>query len=111
MLGAVLQSQAGDREPSGGHRGIESAGADDLAAVALDAQRDTSTSTVGLGVDAVARTAGYLFSRTPWSYSTALRCGAMLDRCTLRSTEAAAAAVAALGRKGGPQFQLVGVYK
>ena len=52
MLGAVMQSQAGDREPSGGHRGIESAGADDLAAVALDAQRDTSTSTVGLGVDA-----------------------------------------------------------
>ena len=60
MLGAVLQSQAGDGEPSGGHRGIESAGADDLAAVALDAQRDTSTSTVGLGVDAVARTAGRL---------------------------------------------------
>ena len=52
MPGAVLQSQAGDREPSGGHRGIESAGADDLAAVALDAQRDTSTSTVGLGADA-----------------------------------------------------------
>ena len=53
MLGAVLQSQAGDAgEPSGGHRGIESAGADDLAAVALDAQRETSTSTVGLGVDA-----------------------------------------------------------
>ena len=52
MLGAVLQSQAGDGEPSGGHRGIESVGADDLAAVALDAQRDTSTSTVGLGVDA-----------------------------------------------------------
>ena len=52
MLGAVMQSQAGDREPSGGHRGIESAGADDLAAVALDAQRDTSTSTAGLGVDA-----------------------------------------------------------
>ena len=72
MLGAVLQSQAGDGEPSGGHRGIESAGADDLAAVALDAQRDTSTSTVGLGVDAVARTAVYLFSRTPWSQSTAL---------------------------------------
>ena len=52
MLGAVMQSQAGDREPIGGHRGIESAGADDLAAVALDAQRDTSTSTVGLGADA-----------------------------------------------------------
>ena len=51
MLGAVMQSQAGDREPSGGHRGIESAGADDLAAGALDAQRDTSTCTVGLGVD------------------------------------------------------------
>ena len=51
MLGAVLQSQAGDGEPSGCHRGIESVGADDLAAVALDAQRDTSTSTVGLGVD------------------------------------------------------------
>ena len=60
MLGAVMQSQAGDGEPSGGHRGIESTGADDLAAVALDAQRDTSTSTVGLGVDAVARTAAYL---------------------------------------------------
>ena len=51
MLGAVMQSQAGDREPSGGHRGIESVGADDLAAVALDAQRDTSTSTVGLGAN------------------------------------------------------------
>ena len=80
MLGAVLQSQAGDGEPSGGHRGIESASADDLAAVALDAQRVTSTSTVGLGVDVVARTAGYLFSRTPWSYSTALGCCALLDR-------------------------------
>mgnify|MGYP001177839440 CR=1 FL=1 len=55
MLGAVLQSQAGDGEPSGGHRGIESVGADDLAAVSLDAQRDTSTSTVGLGADAVLR--------------------------------------------------------
>ena len=51
MLGAIMQSQAGDREPSGGHRGIESVGTDDLAAVALDAQRDTSTSTVGLGAN------------------------------------------------------------
>ena len=31
---------------------LSGVGADDLAAVALDAQRDTSTSTVGLGVDA-----------------------------------------------------------
>ena len=61
MLGAVMQSQAGDREPSGGHRGIESAGADDLAAVALDAQRDTSTSTVGLGVDARCANCGVPF--------------------------------------------------
>ena len=80
MLGAVLQSQAGDGEPSGGHRGIESVGADDLAAVALDAQRDTSTSTVGLGVDAVARTAVRLCSGTPLSHSTALGPGALLDR-------------------------------
>ena len=109
MLGAVMQSQAGDREPSGGHRGIESAGADDLAAVALDAQRDTSTSTVGLGANAVARTAGRVISRTPWSYLTALGCGALLDRCRVRRTEAAAAAVAAFGRKLSPQFQLVGV--
>ena len=57
----------------------------------------------------VARTAVYLFSRTPWSHSTALGCGALLDRCRVRRTEAAAAAVAAFGRKGGPQFQLVGV--
>ena len=61
MLGAVMQSQAGDREPSGGHRAIESAGADDLAAVALDAQRDTSTSTVGLGVDARCANCGVPF--------------------------------------------------
>ena len=61
MLGAVMQSQAGDREPSGGHRGIESAGADDLAAVALDVQRDTSTSTVGLGVDARCANCGVPF--------------------------------------------------
>ena len=61
MLGAVMQSQAGDREPSGGHRGIESVGADDLAAVALDAQRDTSTSTAGLGVDARCANCGVPF--------------------------------------------------
>ena len=60
MLGAVMQSQAGDGEPSGGHRGTESAGVDDLEAVALDVQRDTSTSSVGFGVDAGARTAGEL---------------------------------------------------
>ena len=61
MLGAVLQSQAGDGEPSGGHRGIESVDVDDLAAVALNAQRDTSTSTVGLGVDARCANCGVPF--------------------------------------------------
>ena len=76
MLGAVMQSQAGDGEPSGGHRGIESTGADDLAAVALDAQRDTSTSTVGLGVDARCANCGATYLQNALElFDRSLMCG------------------------------------